>query len=68
MLESLLDNKEIKSVNPQGNHQPWIFIGAEAPILWPSDDAKILLIGKDPNDGKDWEQEEKRVTDDKMIR
>ena len=67
MLESLLDNKEIKSVNPQGN-QPWIFMGAEAPILWPSDDAKIQLIGKDPNDGKDWEQEEKRVTDDKMIR
>ena len=50
MLESLLDNKEIKSVNPQGN-QPRIFIGrtgAEASILWPPD-AKSQLIGKDPN-------------------
>ena len=56
-LESLLDCKKIKPVNPKGN-QPTIFIGrtdaeAEAPILWPSDDAKIQLIGKDPNDGKD---------------
>ena len=40
-LESLLDCKEIKPVNPKGN-QPWIFIGradaeAEAPIIWPPD-------------------------------
>ena len=49
-LESPLDCKEIKSVNPKG-----IFIGgtdAEAPILWPPD-AKSLLIGKDPDAGKD---------------
>ena len=58
-LESPLDNKEIKPVNPKGN-QPWIFIGrtdaeAEAPILWPPD-AKSQLIRKDPGAGKDWRQ------------
>ena len=50
ILESPLDCKEIKPVNPKGN-QPWTFIGrtdAEAPILWLSD-AKSLLIGKDPD-------------------
>ena len=51
-LESPLDCKEIKPVNPKGN-QPWIFFGrtdakAEAPILWPPD-AKNWLIGKDPD-------------------
>ena len=61
-LESLLDCKEIKPVNPTGN-QPWIFIGrteaeAETPILWPPD-AKSQLTGKDPDAGKDWKQEEK---------
>ena len=55
-LDSPLDGKEIKPVNPNGN-QPWIFIGrvdaeAEAPILWPPD-AKNSLIGKDPDVGKD---------------
>ena len=48
-LESPLDCKQIKTVNPKGN-QPWIFIGmidAEAPILW-SPDAKSWLTGKDP--------------------
>ena len=55
-LETSLDCKKIKSVNPKGN-QPWIFIGrtdaeAEAPILWLS-----WLNGKDPNSGKDWGQE-----------
>ena len=61
-LESLLDYKEIKPVNPKGN-QPWIFIGrtdaeAEAPILWPPD-AKSLLIGKYSDAGKGWRQEER---------
>ena len=59
-LESPLDSKEIKPINPKGN-QPWIFIGrteAEAPILWPPD-VKSLLIGKDPDAGKDWGQEER---------
>ena len=63
-LESLLDSNEIKPVNPKGN-QPWIFIGrtnpeAEAPILWPPD-AKSWIIGKDPDAGKDWRQEEKGI-------
>ena len=67
-LESLLDSKEIKLVNPKGN-QPWIFIGrtdAEAPILWPSD-SKSWLIGKDPDAGKDWGQEEKGVAEDEVV-
>ena len=69
-LESPLDSKEIKSVNPKGN-QPWILIGrtdteAEAPILWPPD-VKSWFIGKDPNAGKDWEQEEKGMTEDEMV-
>ena len=67
-LESPLDSKEIKPVNPEGN-QPWIFIGstdAEAPILWPPD-ANSQLIGKDANDGKDWGQKEKGETEDKMV-
>ena len=68
-LESPLDRKEIKPVNPKEN-QPWIFIGrtdaeAEAPILWLAD-VKSWLIGKDPNAGKDWGQEEKGVTEDEM--
>ena len=54
-LESLLDSKEIKPVNPKGN-QPWILIRtnaeAEPPILWPPD-VKTQLIGKDPDAGKD---------------
>ena len=62
-----LGRQEIKSVNSDGN-QPWISIGktdaeAEAPILWPSD-AKNQLIGKDPDAGKDWKQEEKGATED----
>jgi len=69
-LESLLDSKEIKPVNSEGN-QPWIFIGridaeAEAPILWPPD-AKSQLIGKDRDAGKDWGQEEKGATEDDMV-
>ena len=53
ILESLLDCREIKPVNPKGN-QSWIFIGrteAEAPVLWPPD-VKNWLIGKDPDTGK----------------
>ena len=60
-LESSLDCKEIKPVNPKGN-QSWIFIGrtnakAEIPLLW-LPDAKNWLIGKDPA-GEDWRQEER---------
>ena len=70
ILESPLDCKEIKPVNPKGN-QPWIFIGrtdakAEAPILWPPD-AKSRLIGKDPDAGKDWRQKEKGTAEDEMV-
>ena len=55
-LESPLDNKEIKPVNPKRN-QSCIFIGrtdaeAEAPILWPPD-AKSRLIRKDPDAGQE---------------
>ena len=69
-LESPLDCKEIKPVNPKGN-QSWIFIGrtdaeAEAPILGPPD-AKNWLIGKDPDARKDWRQQEKGMTEDKMV-
>ena len=69
-LEKPLDCKEIKPVHPKGN-QPWLFIGrtdaeAEAPILWPPD-VKNQLIGKDPDTGKDWRQEEKGNTEDKMV-
>ena len=69
-LESPLNFKEIKPVNPKGN-QSWIFIGrtdaeAETPIFWPPD-AKNQLIGKDPDAGKDWGQEEKWATEDEMV-
>ena len=69
-LESPLDCKEIKPVNPEGN-QPWIFIGrtdaeAEALILW-LPDAKNWLLGKYSDAGKDWSQEEKGKTEDKIV-
>ena len=69
-LESPLDCKEIKPVNPEGN-QSWIFIGrtdaeAEAPILWPPD-VKNWFIGKDPDAGQDWRQEEKGTKEDEMV-
>ena len=67
-LEGPLDSKDIKSVNPKGN-QSWIFTDrndAKPPIHWPLD-VKSWLIGKDPDTGKDWGQEEKRVTEDEMI-
>ena len=69
-LESLSDYKEIQSVHPKGN-QSWAFIGridAEivTPILWPPG-AKKGLIGKDPDAGKGWRQEEKGTTEDEMV-
>ena len=68
-LESPLDCKEIQPVHPKD--QRWIFTGrtdteVEAPILWPPD-VKSQLIGKDPDAGKDWGQEEKGVTEDEMV-
>ena len=70
-LESSLDRKEIKPVNSKGK-QPWIYIGgtvaiAEAPILWPPDE-KSWLIGKDPDAGKNWGQEDKGAAEDEMVR
>ena len=69
-LESPLDWKEIKSVNPKGN-QPWIFIGrtdaeAEVAILWPPC-VRSQLFGKDPDTGRDWRQEEKGTAEDEMV-
>ena len=69
-LESPLDYKEIQPVHPGGD-QSWLFIGRtdaedETPILWPPD-AKIRLIWKDPDAGKDWGQEEKVTTEDEMV-
>ena len=69
-LENPLDSEEIQPVHPKGN-QSWIFIGrtdaeAETPILWPPD-AKNWLLGKDPDAGKDWRQEEKGTTEDEMV-
>ena len=69
-LESPFDSKQITLVNPKGN-QSWIFIGrtdakAETPILRPPD-VKSWLIGKDPDAGKEWRQEEKGMTEDEMV-
>ena len=69
-LESPLDHKEIQPVHPKGN-QSWVFIGrtdveAETPVLWPID-VKSWLIGKDPDVGEDWGQEEKVPTEDEMV-
>ena len=68
-LERPLECKEIQPVNSKGS-QSWIFIRrtdaeAEAPILWPPD-VKNWLIGKDPDAGKEWRQEEKGTTEDEM--
>ena len=70
-LESTLESKEIKPVNPKGN-KPWVFIGrtdaeAEAPILWPPD-AKSQLTGKDHDSGKGWRPKKKGATEDEMVR
>ena len=69
-LESPLNCKEIQPVHPKGD-QSWVVIGrtdaeAETPILWPPHE-KSWLIGKDPDAGKDWRQEEKGTTEDEMV-
>ena len=68
-LESPLDFKEIQPVHSEGD-QPWDFFGrtdakAETPILWPPH-VNSWLIGKDPDSGRDWGQEEKGTTEDEM--
>ena len=69
-LESPLDSKEIKTVNLKGS-QFWIITGrtdaeAESPVLWPLH-GKNWLIGKDPDAGKHWGQEEKGMKEDEMV-
>ena len=69
-LDSPLDCKKIKLVNPKRN-QTWIFIGrtdaeAKAPILWPPD-SKSSLIEKEPDAGKDWRQKEKGAAEEEII-
>ena len=67
-LDGPLDCKDMKAVNPKGN-QSWILIGgtdAEVLILWPPD-VKSWLIGKDPDAGKDWRQEERGMTEDETV-
>ena len=69
--ESPLDYKEIKPVNSKRNKH-WMFTGrtdaeAEAPVLW-SPDAKSQFLRKEPDAGRDWRQEEKRATEDEVIR
>ena len=68
-LESPLDCKEIQPVHSEGD-QSWDFFGrndtkAETPVLWPPD-VKSWLIGKDPDAGRGWGQEEKGMTEDEM--
>ena len=62
-LESPLDCKEIQPAHPKG-HKSWV--EAETPILWPPH-VKSWLIGKVPDAGKDWRQEEQRMTEDEMV-
>ena len=69
-LESPLDFREIQPVHFKGN-KSWIFIGrtdaeAETPILW-LPDTKNWLTRKDPEEGKDWRQEEKRMTENEIV-
>ena len=70
-LESPLDSKEIKPVNPKKGNQSWILIRrtdaeTEAPILWPPD-VKNQLMRKDPDAGNDWRQGEKGTTEDETV-
>ena len=69
-LESLLDFKEIQPVHLKGD-QSWVFLGrtdaeAERQYFRPPH-VKRWLIGKDPDAGKDWRQEEKGTTEDEMV-
>ena len=68
-LESPLNCKEIQPVHSKGDHS-WVFIGrtdaeAETPVVWPPH-SKSWFIGKDPDSGRDWGQEEKGMTEDEM--
>ena len=69
-LESPLDSQEFQPVNPKGSESRisigWTDAEAETPILWPPH-AKSWLIGKDPDAGRDWGQEEKGMPEDEMV-
>ena len=65
-LESPLDCKEIQPVHPKGN-QSWKIIGRTDAEAETPPDVKNWLIGKDPDAGKDWGQEEKGTTEDEMV-
>ena len=65
-----LDSKEIQPVHSKGD-QSWVFFGrndakAETPVLWPPH-VKSWLIGKDPDAGRNWGQEEKGTTEEEMV-
>ena len=65
-LESPLDCKEVQPVHPKGD-QSWVFIGrTDAKAETPIPHVMSCLIGKDPDSGRDWEQEEKGTTEDEM--
>ena len=69
-LASPLDSKEVQAIHPKG-YQSWVFIGKtdveeETPIFSPPD-AKSWLIGKDPDAGKYWGQEEKGITEEEKF-
>ena len=69
--EISLDSKESKPVNLKGN-QLWILIRrtdveSEVPILW-SPDVKRLVIGNDPDAGKDWRQKKGMTENDDWMR
>ena len=68
-LESPLDCKEIQPVHSERD-QSWDFFGrndakAETPVLWPPH-AKSGLTGEVSDAGRDWRQEDKEMTEDKM--
>ena len=69
-LQSPLDCKDIKWINPKGD-QPWIFIErtdaeAETPVLWPAD-VKSWLTGKDPDAGQVWRQQKGMMIGNEMV-
>ena len=64
-LESPLDCKEIQPVHSEGDQPGGNDAKAETPVLWPPH-AKSCFIGKDPDSGRDWGQEEKGTTEDEM--
>ena len=60
-VESPMESKEIKTVNPKGN-QPWISLEE----LWPPD-AKSQLFGKDLEARREGRQKAKGAPEDEMV-